>query len=242
MIQGTMRADLYPELYRVEDQHWWHRQKRLIIHQLINQYCPQPGKILDVGCGSGKIMIELQRRGWQTHGVDTILTQGRQRGLTLKKVNLQSDRLPFPANYFKAIICLDTLEHIANDRRLAGEVARVTQPGGIIIISVPAYQWLFSYWDKMLGHFRRYNRRRLLWAVPLKRLRPRLISYYFGYLLLPTILVRLIKSIINRKQQSDFQISPQLPLVDWLGKLERIWLRRYTIPFGLSLVGVFSKK
>lgn len=246
MIQGTMKAKLYPELYRVEENHWWHRQKRLVIRTLLKRYCPKPGKVLDVGCGAGKILIELQDQGWETHGVDTILTQGKQRGLTLKKVNLQTEPLPFPANYFDAVICLDTLEHIQDDGRLAAEMARVVKKPGAVIISVPAYQWLFSYWDTMLGHFRRYNRRRLLQALPQKRLQPLLISYYFSFLLPPAVLVRLVKAIFGQKQRSDFTTDP-LPalthgLVSLLGQLELWWIKKRPIPFGLSLVGVFAKK
>lgn len=246
MVQGAMRDDLYPELYQVEERHWWHRQKRRIIHSLINRYHSQPGKVLDVGCGSGKILVELQSQGWQAEGVDTVVAQARRRDLKLKKINLQTQPLPYRKNYFDLVICLDTLEHMADDRLLMAEMARVVKPGGTIIISVPAYQRLFSYWDTMLGHFRRYNRRTLLQAIPKKTLTPVLVSYFFSFLLLPAIFIRLIKAVFRRRQQSDFGTDP-LPVythaaVSLLGGLERLWLKRFTIPFGLSLVGVFIKK
>lgn len=246
MTQGAMRQDLYPELYRVEDRHWWHRQKRQVIHQLIKGYCPVPRKALDVGCGAGKLLAELQQLGWQAEGIDTVLSQGKRRGLTLKKANLQTQPLPYPKNHFDLIVCLDTLEHMADDKRLVSEMVRVTKSNGIIIISVPAYQRLFSYWDKMLGHFRRYNRKTLLRAVPRNAAKLRFLSYYFSFLLLPAILVRLVKIITRQKQQSDFSIDP-LPvfshaLVSLFGSLELIWLKRFSIPFGLSLVGVWQKK
>jgi len=243
MTQGAMRQDLYPELYRVEDQHWWHRQKRQVIHQLIRQYAPKPGRTLDVGCGAGKLLLELEQLGWQAEGVDTVLSQGKRRGLTLKKANLQTQPLPYPANHFDLVICLDTLEHMSDDKRLAAEMARVAKPGGIMIISVPAYQRLFSYWDAMLGHFRRYNKPRLLRAVPGKCL---FVSYYFSFLLLPAIIIRIAKAVLRQKQQSDFAADP-LPVlthgfVGLLGSLELLWLKRYPIPFGLSLAGVWQKR
>lgn len=246
MTQGVMRQDLYPELYRVEDRHWWHRQKRLVIHQLIRQYCPVPGKVLDVGCGSGKFLLELKQLGWQTDGADTVLAQSRKRGLTIKQADLQTQSLPFPKNYFDLVVCLDTLEHMRDDKRLVKEMAQVTKTKGIIIISVPAYSWLFSYWDKMLGHFRRYRKKTLLRAIPKDQLKIKFISYYFSFLLLPAMLVRLIKVAVRQKQRSDFTTDP-LPifshaLVSLFGRLELIWLKRFTIPFGLSLVGVFQKK
>lgn len=246
MAQGTMRDDLYPELYRVEDQHWWHQQKRRVIHNLIKHYCPEPGKVLDVGCGAGKLLEELKQLGWQIDGVDTVISLSKKRGLPIKKADLQTHPLPYPTNYFDLVVCLDTLEHMSNDKRLVAEMARVSKPKGIIITSVPAYQWLFSYWDRMLGHFRRYNQKTLLRAIAKDQLKQKFISYYFSFLLLPAIFVRLIKILLRQKQQSDFTTDP-LPvfshaLVSLFGGLELIWLKRFNIPFGLSLVGVFEKK
>jgi ubiquinone/menaquinone biosynthesis C-methylase UbiE len=248
MVQGAMRDDLYPELYRVEEHHWWHRQKRQVTHQLIKQYCQKQGRVLDVGCGAGKILEELQTLGWQVEGVDAApaKAQTQRRSLKIKTANLQTQPLPYSRNYFDLVICLDTLEHMSDDQRLAREMARVTKPKGVIIISVPAYQWLFSYWDKMLGHFRRYNQKTLLKAIPKKLLRRIFVSYFFSFLLLPAVLIRLIKIVVRQKQQSDFTTDP-LPVlthgfVGFLGNLELLWLKKFSIPFGLSLVGVFAKK
>ena len=246
MTQGVMRQDLYLELYRVEDQHWWHRQKRRVIHDLIKRYCPEPGRVLDVGCGAGKFLLELQQLGWQTDGIDTVLAQSHKRGLTIQPADLQTQPLPYSKNYFSLVVCLDTLEHMSDDQRLVKEMARVTKTKGIIIISVPAYQWLFSYWDKILGHFRRYNQKTLRRAIAKDQLKIKFISYYFSFLLLPAMFVRLVKVVTRQKRQSDFATDP-LPvfthsMVSFLGGLELLWLKRFKIPFGLSLVGVFQKK
>ncbi len=245
MIAGTMRSDLYPELLAVEDNHWWHRQKRQTIHRLIKRFKPRPGRILDVGCGAGKLLEELKKSGWQADGVDMVLAQSRQRGLSIKKADLQSERLPFAANHFDLIVCLDTLEHMKDDKRLVNEMIRVAKKGGIIIISVPAYQWLFSYWDKMLGHFRRYNSNSLIKVLPKKSIRVQFNSYYFSYLLLPAIAVRAFKAITGQKQKSDFAANPLPPVTGSIircwGRLESIWLKHASIPFGLSLVCVVKK-
>jgi 2-polyprenyl-3-methyl-5-hydroxy-6-metoxy-1,4-benzoquinol methylase len=248
MIAGTMRSDLYPELYQVEDNHWWHLQKRRLIHYLIKKYSPKPGRILDVGCGGGKLLAELQDLGWQVDGVDAPGTKalGQKRGLKIATVDLQTAALPYPKNYFDLVVCLDTLEHMRDDRRLIAEMARVTKSKGVIIISVPAYQWLFSYWDSMLGHFRRYNKSSLLKSTHGHQLKTKLVSYFFAYLLLPAIIIRLVKAVLRQKQRSDFTTNP-LPVfsrgvVDIMGMVEFARFKKSPIPFGLSLVGVFEKR
>lgn len=246
MVQGVMRHDLYPELTAVEDEHWWHRQKRRFIHTLIKKYAPNKGKSLDVGCGGGKLIQELIALKWQAEGADYVTIEGRKRGLAIKKVNLQTQPLPFAANRFHLVTCLDTLEHMQSDRHLVKEMIRICRPGGIIIISVPAYQWLFSYWDKMLGHFRRYNSRLLEKTVKLAGVKLVFISYYFSYLLMPAIIIRSIKKLTGRQQQSDFTANP-LPVftfsvVDLLGRIEQSCFKFCRIPFGLSLVCVLKKK
>lgn len=246
MTQGTMRRDLYPELYRVEDRHWWHQQKRRVVHGLIKKYHPAPGRVLDVGCGAGKLLEELQQLHWQAEGADAVTAEAKKRSLKIAKVNLQTENLPYPANHFNLAVCLDTLEHMVNDRRLTEEIVRVVKKNGIIIISVPAYPRLFSYWDKMLGHFRRYNHRLLLKAIPKNKVKIKFFSYYFSFLLLPAIFVRLVKIVFRQNHSSDFAADPLPALthgfVGFFGSLELLWLKRFKIPFGLSLVCVLQKK
>jgi hypothetical protein len=98
----------------------------------------------------------------------------------------------------------------------------------------------------MLGHFRRYNKNSLVKATYANKLKTKFLSYYFGYLLVPAMFIRLVKAVSGQKQQSDFTTNP-LPVfsravVDILGNVEFIALKKISLPFGLSLVGVFEKK
>ena len=248
-MPGHMRQDLYPELFAVEDNHWWHQHKRALVRQWLKKWLPRPGRIIDVGSGTGKILEELKYEGWEVLGVDgarEAIHLSRKRGVEVKQVNLSQSKLPFAANSFNAAICLDTLEHLEDDLGILIEMRRIVKKGGIIIITVPAHPWLFSYWDKMLGHFRRYKKSDLLKLCKRSGLKLINISYLFSFLLLPAIAIRWFKKTLHLQEVSDFTDAPGYTLVmlplQILGFLERTWLKYANVPLGLSLICVLKKK
>src|SRR3989338_545184 len=248
-MAGIMRQDLYRELFEVEDHHWWHKQKRLMVHSLIERNCRQPGRVLDLGAGSGKLLDELKQKGWQVAGVDAdekAVRLARRRGLKLVKLNQNQIRLPFTDNNFDLVVSLDTLEHVKTDAAAIGEMKRVVKPEGLILITVPANPWLFSYWDKMLGHFRRYSKTSLARLIKTAGLRPVFVSFFFSYLLLPVSLIRWFRNRLKLTAVSDFQLTPVnflvAPLMAFLGFLERQVVKFTPLPFGLSLICLIKKK
>src|SRR3989344_5206758 len=239
MAKGRMRTDLYPELFRVEDKHWWHIHKRQVVWHFIHRLKRDPGTVLDIGAGMGKILAELKLHGWQVNGVDSepqAISLARRRGIKLALADLNQP-LPFTPNRFDLVLCLDTLEHLKNDRQMILEITRVTKPKGLIIISVPAYPWLFSYWDKILGHQRRYS-----WTTLKKLISTALKIEYFGFYgffwLPPAILIRWFKAK-SIQPRSDFLTTPlpwlSLPLLRWLSWVEQQLLKVIQLPWGLSL-------
>ena len=242
-----MRQDLYQELFEVENNHWWHQHKRKLVHQLISEYLGRPGKVLDVGAGTGKILSELKNKGWQIKGVDgekEAVRWAKKRGVVIKQHDL-TKKLPFKNNSFDLVVSLDVLEHVKDDVGLLKEMRRVVKPQGIILITVPAYQWLYSYWDKMLGHFKRYSRGDLEKLSLQVKLKPVFVSFYSSFFLIPAMLVRLLKSKSKKQEVSDFQTTPlafiSVPVLSILGIIERLLIRFIKLPFGMSLVCVFQK-
>ena len=231
-----MRQDLYQELYWVENNHWWHNHKRRLILQLVSKYSTEIGTVVDIGAGTAKLLSELKQKGWKVTGIDGELEAvkwAKKRGVTIKHHNLNS-RLPFDANSFDLVISLDVLEHVKNDKQLLIEMKRVVKPGGIILITVPAHQWLYSYWDKMLGHFRRYAKGDLIKLCRQVKLRLVLLSFYSSFFLLPAIFVRLFKSQNKKQEVSDFQTTPlpfiSIPILNFFGKIERLLIKLIKLP------------
>lgn len=242
-----MRSDLYAELYEAEENHWWHQYKRAIAQQILKKYQPDPGRVLDVGAGGGKLLSELKNKGWQAKGID--LDPLAKKQSQKRQINIQiadaTKKIPFEIDYFDAVFAVDSLEHMKNDLKALREIKRVTKPNGFIYISVPAYPKIFSYWDKMLGHYRRYSKENLKYLVTSAGLKIERLTFYLSFLLLPAIIIRQIKKCLNQNQVSDFKTMflPWLikPVLKLLTQTELILLKKINLPFGLSLICVCRK-
>lgn len=240
-----MRKDLYEDLYQTESDHWWHRAKRSYVLAMIKKYTNRNKKIiLDVGCGTGKNMEELSSLG-VVFGIDSsddALMFCKKRGLK----NIQKglvEKIPFEKNSLDIVCALDVLEHV-DDVAAVSEIHRVLNVGGALIITVPAFSWLWSKWDEVLGHKRRYSLKTLHKLFPNNKWLIQKQTFIHSFLVLPTYLIRLIKSKSNKQYSSDFQLmNPTLNLIlGFLSHLEQTAIKRYDMPFGTSLLCVIQKK
>jgi len=232
----------------LEDQHWWYRGRRRIIAELLRGIeLPADAQILDAGCGSGRNMVDFARLGVVT-GVeiaDVSVVRARERGVG-EVVQCSITELPFADARFDLTVCLDVIEHIADHARALQELHRVIRPGGVLLVTVPAYQWLWSEHDVINHHERRYTRATLVGPAVAAGWEP-LRSTYFNGLLLPVAIVhrRLARrSHLVDEPVSDLQRTPERlnTLLEWPLDLEaRLIARGLRIPAGLSLAAVFRK-
>lgn len=248
-----MRHDLYYDLYAKEQDYWWHVGKRAIVYGLIERYLPfrgsrQRGRALDLGCGTGFNLDYLSRYA-EPVGTDfseEALAFCRERGHRML-CKADAALLPFPDGEFGIITALDVIEHLDDDLLALRELRRVLRPGGLLVISVPAYKALWSYWDDILGHRRRYTRSTMSRVVSRAGLRVRKVSYSNAAILAPTVAVRLFKSLKQRTGQvrgdakdpeTDFMPVPRRvnAALTAYYKLEAKAVRRWGLPFGLSVV------
>jgi len=240
-----MRKDLYKDLYTKEETHWWHRSKRRFVKQFITTYAEKKSNsILDIGCGTGKNMEELALYG-DIWGIDTssdALSFCKKRGLTHIKKG-RAERLPFKNNTFDIVCALDVLEHV-DDKVVVKEVKRVLKESGFIVITVPAYNWLWSKWDEILHHKRRYTKKSLEKVLKNEGLYILRNTYIHSLLLIPLYIIRKIKQLQSNAYSSDFRISNSIinKTLFALSKLEQRWINRYDMPFGTSVLCIAQKK
>jgi len=183
-----MRKSAYQEHYEAEGHHWWFRGRWAVIEALLSRTeLPTDPRILDAGCGTGGNLVRYAERG-RAEGIDfsaDAVAFCHQRGFdAVKEAGLEE--LPFEDNRFDLVAASDVLEHVDAENRALREMLRVTAPGGAMLLTVPAYAWLWSEEDEKLHHFRRYTRRRLRLATKKAGWEPE-IATYFNTALLPAI-------------------------------------------------------
>jgi SAM-dependent methyltransferase len=241
-----MDRDYELQTHRVEDRHWWYRGRRIVLEGVIAGLgLPANARILDAGCGSGRNMIELARHGVVT-GVELSETsveaaRARDSGEVIAGSVLE---MPFPDGAFDLAVSLDVIEHLQDDVSALRELRRTVAPGGSLLVTVPAYQWLWSGHDEINHHHRRYTKRSLELAAQRAGWN-QVRSTYFNSLLLPAaIILRVLERLSTKTTESSLDLwVPPEPL-NWL--LERplvlegaLISRGGRIPAGLSLLAVF---
>lgn len=247
-----MRKDLYREMYELEDKYWWHIAKRDLVRMLIQNSGIDMAKsiYMDIGCGTGRLMEEMQKGfGWKkVTGVDgsgEALRFCKKRGLVNVSKGDFEEKLPAKSASVDVATCLDVIEHIENEKVIMSEIFRVLKPGGILVVTVPAYQFMWTYWDDMLFHKRRYTKNDMAGKLAKVGFKIEKSTYAFSFLFPPAVLVRIAKSlIVSLRSRSDFAPLPSFVEATFktLSKWERGLIGKMNIPFGLSVVCVARKK
>jgi len=165
-----MNADEYVKLAEVEDQMWYFRSLHgHVDRELAGMRRDAPGaagavQVLDAGCGTGGLILRLRAAypSWQFSGIDFMPLA---RELARKRCGSDVDlrvasitELPFADASFDAVVSADVVCQVENPEVAAAEFFRVLRPGGIVIINVPAYMWMWSYHDDSCQTKHRYTR------------------------------------------------------------------------------------
>jgi SAM-dependent methyltransferase len=234
-------------MFAAEERHWWYRGRRRIVSAALERLAPRArGLLLDAGCGSGRMLDELARFG-RPVGVDIdagSVERARTRGHQALLASVSE--MPFDDGMFSITTCLDVVEHLDDDRGALRELLRVTEPGGALVVTVPAYQALWSRHDEVNQHRRRYGLASLAaaatdagWAVERS-------TYFNSVLLPPAAAVRLLERRRRRPAEfSDLQMTPAGwdPVLELPMRLEAALLRRGArLPAGLSLLAVLRRE
>jgi SAM-dependent methyltransferase len=227
-----------------QTKHFWFRAKKQLIKNLFLKITADPNatplRILDIGAGTGDDIEVLHQFG-NVHVIDI-----NQQALDLIPNHLVAEKrlgdachLPYEDQSFDIVAAFDVLEHIEQDTQVVDEIARILKPGGHLLVTVPAHQWLFSAHDRHLNHVRRYSKKMV--KTLLSPLNTVTLGYWNGLLFVPAALERL-----RNKKQSDGKLYQPAAPINWL--LYRTlcvenWLIAHnaSLPYGLSLYGIYQK-
>ena len=161
----SFTPDRLDRITRMERNHFWFAARRRLVERLLRRSAVLPGlAVLDLGVGGGLFCQQLAQAGHHMTAIDflpTGLLRLHRDAPTVKLVQSSAESLGLRASCFDAALALDVLEHI-DDQAATAELFRVLRPGGLLIITVPAFPALWSFRDTAAGHRRRYRRQSLV--------------------------------------------------------------------------------
>jgi ubiquinone/menaquinone biosynthesis C-methylase UbiE len=224
---------------------WAKARANLILENLIRS-----GNTLlwEVGAGNGNVAIPLKKAGITVIGIEPLRTGAlalTNNGITAYWGTLED--LAFPDKSIEAIGIFDVLEHLEYPELVLCEVQRVLKPGGLLITTVPANQWLFSDFDLSIGHFRRYSRKSLRRLLTENGFVSNRIEYFFLSLVLPAFILRTIPYKLGRRKVFQSQVRSNSGLNKVMRCLEPLLKaifaveRKLPLPLGLSLISCSYK-
>ncbi|GFE58401.1 bifunctional 2-polyprenyl-6-hydroxyphenol methylase/3-demethylubiquinol 3-O-methyltransferase UbiG [Geobacter sp. AOG1] len=239
-----MRDNEIHKMHRLEENHWWFQGKKLLVTSFLDQAGVQAGNYLDIGCGTGMFLKEFARFG-TGFGIDVseqALHYCRDKG----KANLikaSGDKLPFRGGAFSFVSLLDVVEHSQDDLGVLREAFRVCKPGGTVIVTVPAFSFLWGSHDMAHHHVRRYKRADLARLGENAGFVLERISYTNFFIFLPLLLRRLSSRGKPASTESDLRETPGWlnRLLFSLYKIESMYLKKAHLPWGVSLLMVLKK-
>jgi SAM-dependent methyltransferase len=233
--------------YKNQNKHWWFTVKKKIILQLIRSHLQQSNgiKILDVGCGTGLMLNELSKFG-TVYGLDSSeeakefckeIFQGEV------KIGSLPNKFPYEENSFDLIVALDVIEHISEDINTIKILYNALKHGGILIITVPANMKLWSQFDIINGHIKRYNINEIKDLMISTGFKLEKISYYNSILFPIAYLVRKF----NNRHKSNVYKEIEVPnyfinvIFKYIFMIELYLLRKINFKFGVSILSVGKK-
>jgi SAM-dependent methyltransferase len=240
---GLMEPHLIDDLAHKEAFYWWHRVRRLNLIRHLGPVDDSRFRLLEIGCGAGANLRELSPQFEVAVGMDLEM---RALGFCRDLIPVQGNALaplPFMDAAFDAVLMIDILEHLADPGALVEEAARVLRHDGAVVVMVPAGPGLWSYWDEMHGHQRRYTKAALVSCFG-HGWRLRALEYSFSWMY-PVVWAfrRFMQGRRRPPRYSDFvEVPPPVnELLVAAGRLEGWSQRHVPAPFGTTLCGVWAK-
>jgi SAM-dependent methyltransferase len=248
-----------------EDRHWWFATRTRAILVFLDRYvgAGKGRRILDVGCGAANMTHHLRHYG-SVVGVDTNprpLVVARQRGLEAYEGG--ADQLPFEADEFDLVALLDTVEHVPNQAQVFAECRRVLRTAdeeqgrlaGKLLVTVPAFMFLWSHNDEVNHHQRRYTAGQLRAQLEQAGFRVLRVSYtnFFLFPMAAALILlrrgRAEPELAAPTPDSDayqVEMEPASPLLNtvlnFVGKVEAELQRRFTLPWGTGVIAIAEKQ
>ncbi|MEM6472435.1 MAG: class I SAM-dependent methyltransferase [Planctomycetota bacterium] len=240
-----MRHD-YAQHYRtLYEKHWWWRARESVLLREIERYARgrRDLRLLDVGCGDGLFFPKLKAFG-EVLGVETdqlIVSDSNPDRASIHVGKLDED-CPHQGP-FSIILMLDVLEHIEHPSETLRQATSLLADDGILLITVPAFQFLWTRHDEINHHYRRYTKTTINSLAAESGVQLKRTEYFFHWLVAAKLAVRFKEAVIAG-EPSPAELSPAWVnrLLLGISKIERAMLGSLPLPVGSSLLAIGRRK
>ena len=231
---------------RVQTFHWWFVVRRKLLRSILSSLdLPHGCLAVDVGCGAGSNLTVLEFAGFNVIGLDRSfyalsLAQKKQK---FPLLNGDVNNLPIRGGSIGLIVAMDILEHLDNDTTSIRTFYEALKEEGTLILTVPAFKFLWGIQDEVTGHKRRYSRREVVNKLQEAGFRVIKSSYFNFLLFFPILIVRRMIYLLGVKIESENEVN--LPLINFVLKtifsFEAYILKYLSFPFGVSVLCIAKK-
>ncbi len=239
-----------------EDAHWWFASRTWALVGMLDRcVATDDQRVLDVGCGAGNMIHHLARYGpvigFDSHAKP--LSVAHTRGYVVSQG--RGEAMPFPDGAFDIVAALDTIEHIADEEAVLRECARTVRPGGLLVLTGPAFMFLWSRNDEVNHHQRRYTLGELRQKLAAHGFRVRRAGYNNFFLFPLAVALILLRRVTGKAPQLaapdtdeeayQVEMEPASPLMNaglsLVGRVEAAILRHVGLPWGTGFLLIAEK-
>jgi len=243
-----MERVVYQQMAELDERHWWYLGRRAVIAALISRTVklPKRARILEIGCGTGHNFAMLSQFG----KIDALELDDEVRAIAEKRLGkaVMTASLPglagVPDRTYDLIAAFDVIEHIDDDQAALASIAAKLKPGGKLVMTVPAHQWMWSSHDVMNQHRRRYSKAALRRLIDNSPLQVEKLGYFNSLLFPLAVAQRVVMKLRGADDDAGFGIPPA-PInaaMERIFTAERHLVGKMPLPPGLSLFAVASAK
>ncbi len=240
-----MELEEYRKLVKMQDEHWWFLGRKKIIKKILDSIGVYNVRILDIGGGMGGNVNILKNYGEVT--VIDKETVAIEQLKNIKSINILEGY--FPDDFknieldYKLVTMFDVLEHLRDDKYVLKFLYRKLPTQSTLVITVPAYQFMFSKHDENCHHYRRYTLSKLKECLEGSGFELIYVSY-FNSLLFPLALIsRFVTKIRGKTTTLELEPNKNINKVLLnLFSIESKLIPKLSLLFGLSIIAVCKKK
>ncbi len=234
----------------IENDNWWFKSRNEFINFIIDKSSVRKNKItINLGCGTNYLITQLHN--YKMYGVDNNLDLDIYQN---KLIIADASKLPFKNSSISTILLFDVMEHIKDDTTLVREINRILAKNGNMLLSIPAFRFLWGQEDVLAQHYRRYTKRGLK-KLFYNYFHIKQIYYWNFSIFFPLIFLKLVERKISPKlsEVKNIDLIYSRKFIDQnkllnkllynLLKIENYFIKKgFKFPFGITIFMNLVKK